>query len=270
MANFANRIDGDRVQELVRVILEGRTAKRRVDVLTWGILSADKISDVFSELADINARVARMEKAEVEFCTYAYQIVDNVITSFFEYFRDRNEFNNAREDLRQTLIIELFRLLKRYDESINSSFAKFAFSYLKLVLSEILFGGTNGDFSSANEKRFRTVAGGRLVSLDELKEKEPETWYKGSYEPDIEGAVIKKEVFRKVREAVAAVTDATERQLIEMVFFKGMSGTEACRQLNIDGNEYRKIHNRALKKIKGLLDSREFRSIYDEYRKGAS
>ncbi len=264
MARFTNAIDGDRVQELVRIIIEGRRAKRKVDVLTWGLLAAEKVSDVLKDLAEINLKVSRMEQAELEFCTHAYRIVDNVIVSFYKFFVDNSEFYNVKEDLRQSLIVELFKLLKTYNEDINSSFAKYTFSALRYILVSMLFGDYDGDFSSANEKKFKTVGKSNVVPYEDVRENIETS---RGYVLDIERNLLKEEVRKKVREAIESLPNGKERELLKLYFFEEKSRREICEILTLGvEKEFNRLYQSALKRVEKALDNAEFKDAYTEYR----
>lgn len=261
MARFTGAVDGDRVQELVRIIQDGKKAKRKIDVLTWGLLAAERVGDVLKEIDEINRKVSMMERAELEFCIHAYRIVDNVIAGCYRYFVNANFFDE-KEDLRQTLIIELFKLLKTYDENVNSSFARYSFSALKLVVLGVLFGDIDGDYSSPNEKKFRTVTKSSVVSYEALQE----TGNEGGYSLDLENRMLRKELCCRVREAVAKMPAGKERQLLELYFFREMSRKEIYEVMGLDKDKFTYLYNKALKIVEKALDNDDFRGVYNEYR----
>ena len=270
MPNLKSPVDGERVQELVSAFIEGRKAARKLDVLAWGMMSPQKMKDMIDEIAELNRKVELMNRSEAEFASHAYRIVDNVITTNYYCFENARVYMETREDLRQSLILELYELRKRYDPGRNDSFARYAFATLKLQMTSLLFGSSNGSFDSANEKKLHTVAGSKVVSFEKLQEDNPALLEK-TYQYDFESAIMKKDVNRVIRETIEGMTNENEKKMIEMVFFRGMSVKEAAVTMNLTDCDYRNIYRHALKVIeRSLIKNERFRNLYDDERKGVS
>ena len=104
------------------------------------------------------------------------------------------------------------------------------------------------------------TAAGRILSLEQMGEDEVLPHYVGSEVfPDIEDAYLEREeseryndLLRQLPNAIDSL-DASERQLIDALYIKGISGSEYARKTGISKMAISKRKTRIIKKLKNFL-----------------